>query len=91
MSEAQKAAATGGVVKFTYEEHEYTIDPDALTLDVAEHAEGGRVATATRLMLGDEQYAAYKERHPKLLDLDPFYRAAMDAISAGNSSASRGS
>lgn len=91
MSEAQKAAATGGVIKIKYEGYTYSIDPEMLTLDTAEEAEAGRIATATKMMLGDEQYKKYKERHPQLLDLAPFYDALMKAVSAGNSSASRGS
>lgn len=89
MSDAQKAEALGTTVTVEYAGEQYTVDPNALTLDTIEADEDGRYLAVVRALLGPEQYAAYKAKHPLANELVAFRAALVAAM--GNSEASPGS
>lgn len=80
------------VVSVDYEGHTYTYDADTVTIDALEDLEQQRYIQAIRAILGQEQWAAYKTRHPRAVDLDRFLAALLSAAAdVGNSSASSAS
>jgi len=82
----------GRIIKVDYEGHTYTFDADEISLDALEDFENQKYIRAIRAILGAEQWADYKARHPRAVDLDRFMAALLGAAGAlGNSSASSGS
>lgn len=77
------------IVSVDYEGHTYTFDADTVTIDALEDFENQKYIRALRAILGPEQWAEYKTRHPRAVDLDQFVVALIGA--AGNSSASSAS
>lgn len=61
-------------IKFEFKGYEYEMPhPDEWDIEVAEAYEDGKVVTALRHILGDEQWRLYKERErPKSKDLQAF-------------------
>lgn len=87
--EEPEAAPPNRIVTVDYEGHTYTYDLDTITLDALEDFDDGKHMRALRSILGSEQWAAYKSRHPLGVDLDRFILALLSAVgSLGNSSAS---
>lgn len=86
MTDAQQAEATESTITFTYDGEDYTFDPGTFTLDMIEADEAGKTLTVVRTILGEEQYQAYKARHPLASDLGEFRLALINAM--GNSEAS---
>jgi len=79
----------GRIVTVDYEGHTYTFDADEITIDTLEDFENQKYIRAIRAILGAEQWADYKTRHPKATDLNQFMSALLGAAgSLGNSSAS---
>jgi hypothetical protein len=79
----------GRIVTADYDGHTYTFDADTVTIDALEDFENQRYIRALRAILGAEQWAEYKARHPKAVDLNRFVDALLTAAGAlGNSSAS---
>lgn len=79
----------GRIVKVDYEGHVYSFNADEVSLDALEDFENQKYIRAIREILGAEQWAEYKRRHPKAVDLDRFMSALIGAAGpAGNSSAS---
>ena len=79
----------GRIVRIDYEGHTYTFDADEVSIDALEDFENQKYIRAVRAVIGPEQWAEYKSRHPKAVDLDLFIAALWDAAGAlGNSSAS---
>ena len=77
------------IVSVDYEGHTYTFDADEITIDTLEDFENQKYIRAIRAILGAEQWADYKTRHPKATDLNRFMSALLGAAgSLGNSSAS---
>lgn len=73
--------ALGEAIPFTYDGVDYTVPPTSeWELDVLEAFEDGRFIAFLRKVLGPEQYAAYKKRHPKVADLEPFVVAVQKAL-----------
>lgn len=89
MSDAQQAEATAAPILVHFADYDYIIDQASITLDVLEADEAGKVLTVVRSLLGEEQYQAYKARHPLASDLAAFRAALLGAM--GNSAASSGS
>jgi hypothetical protein len=88
----KSAALPGRIVMVDYEGHTYTYDLDAVEVGALEDWDDGKHIRAVRSILGRDQWAAYKERHPKYVDLDGFLAALLKAAAAsGNSSASSAS
>jgi len=86
---ADDAPPPGRVVTVDYEGHTYTYDLDDLELEALEDWDDGKHIRAVRSILGAEQWAAYKQRHPKYVALDGFLAALLKAAaSSGNPSAS---
>lgn len=82
----------GRVVAIDYEGHTYTFDADEISLDALEDFENQKYLRAIRGILGPEQWAEYKSRHPRAVDLDRFIAALLSAAgSLGNSPASSAS
>jgi len=86
MTEAQEAEATTTNITFVWHDESYTIDPKTVTLDILEADEAGKTLTVVRGLLGEEQYQAYKARHPLATELGDFRGALLEAM--GNSPAS---
>lgn len=79
----------GRIVTIDYAGDLYTFDADSVTLDALEDFENQRYIRAIRAILGAEQWADYKARHPKAVELDRFMAALLGAAGAlGNSPAS---
>lgn len=79
----------GRIVTVDHAGHTYTFDADEITLDTLEDFENQKYIRAIRAVLGAEQWAQYKSRHPKAVDLDGFMAVLLGAAGAlGNSSAS---
>lgn len=77
------------LVTIDYDGHTYSFDADTITLDALEDFENQKYIRAIRAILGDAQWAEYKARHPRAVDLDRFIAALLAAAgSLGNSSAS---
>jgi len=82
----------GRIVGVDYEGHTYTFDADEVTLDALEDFENQKYLRAIRAIIGAEQWAEYKSRHPKAVELDRFISALLGAAGAlGNSEASSAS
>jgi hypothetical protein len=80
------------IVTVDYDGHTYTYDLDKVTLDALEDYDDGKYIRAVRAILGPEQWAEYKSRHPLGVDLDRFIAALLTAAGAlGNSPASSAS
>lgn len=80
------------IVTVDFEGHTYTYDLDAIEIDALEDWDDGKKIRAVRSILGSEQWATYKSRHRKAVDLDRFMVALLDAAGAlGNPSASSAS
>lgn len=85
-------ASVGRIVTAHYEGHDYSYDLDAITIDALEDFDDAKYIRAVRAILGPEQWAAYKARHPKIVDLDRFMGALLAAAGdSGNPSASSAS
>lgn len=82
----------GRIVRVDYEGHAYMFDADEVTIEALEDFDDKRYIRAVRSILGDEQWAEYKRRHPKAVDIDRFLSALLAAAGAvGNPSASSAS
>jgi hypothetical protein len=90
---ADDVAPPGRIVTVDYEGHAYTYDLDGIELEALEDWDDGKHIRAVRSILGAEQWAAYKQRHPKYVALDGFLAALLKAAteSAGNHLASSAS
>jgi hypothetical protein len=76
---AHEALAEG--IPFTYGDHDYIITPSSeWDLDALEAFENGKLATFLRLVLGEEQYSVYKQKHPKVGELEPFVVSLQKAL-----------
>lgn len=79
--DALKAEATENEsIQFNYNGHTYEMPhPDEWDIEVAEAHEEGKVVTALRRILGEEQWKLFKEREkPKSKDLDAFLKVMFD-------------
>jgi hypothetical protein len=89
VTDEPESAPAGRIVTVDYEGHTYTYDLDAIEIDALEDWDDGRKIRAVRSILGPEQWAAYKSRHRRAVEIDRFMAALLDAAGAlGNSSAS---
>lgn len=86
MTDAQRDEALDRPLVIEYDGHTYTIDRDEIEVDAFEHIERKNYVLALISLLGEQQWEAYKQRHPKAVDLEPFLEAVMAAM--GNWSAS---
>ena len=78
MTRATEAAAKP--VTFTYDGHDYTVPPQPeWPIDVAEMVEDKKYMAAARLILGPQQWAAFKKRH-QFGDIEAFFTALGEAI-----------
>lgn len=79
-----KAEATGTDIEIDFEGHTYTIPPSVeWPLDAIEAAEDGEIVRSTKLILGVEQWAEFRERHSKFGDLMEFMKA-VEKVAGGN-------
>lgn len=77
------------LVTVDYGDHTYSFDADTVTIDALEDFENQKYIRAVRAILGPEQWALYKSRHPKAVELDRFLAALLAGAGAlGNSPAS---
>ena len=92
VDEEPEPEPAGRIVTVDHDGHTYTFDADEVTLDALEDFENQKYIRAIRAIIGPEQWAEYKVRHPKAVDLDRFMAALLGAAGAlGNSSASSAS
>lgn len=88
----EKVSPPARIVAADFEGLTYTYDLDAIEIDALEDWDDGKKIRAVRSILGTEQWATYKSRHRKAVDLDRFMLALLDAAGAmGNPSASSAS
>lgn len=86
VSNARKAAAVGAPVLVQYEGHEYVIQPaEDWDIDVLEAQENEQYITMLKLILGDEQYRAWKGRGRKVKEFNDFVTAILHAVGSPNS------
>lgn len=89
MSKAKAAAiaeATGEGIAVEYDGTVYTVPaPIDWDIDVLDELDAGRFTKALRLVLGDEQYAAFKAAKPrKLADAVNLFQAISEACGTGD-------
>lgn len=70
MTKAQAAEARRTTYEIDFEGHTYEIDPLRMTWETLEKDAGGDHAGMVRDLLGEEQWAAFTERHPNPMVLD---------------------
>lgn len=86
MTEAQKAAATGGLIPVEFDGDTYLVAPsEEWDISVLELVEESKVAGALKLLLGDKQWAAFRAGHGKVRDLTAMYEVLGSAVGTGNS------
>lgn len=69
----------------TYDEHQYKIPrADDWPSDALEHFFDGNLPRAAKLILGEDVYAKFNARHPRVGDLGKFLEKAAEASNAGN-------
>lgn len=77
---ARASEAHESPVTFTFDGHTYEVPPQPMwPIDVAEALEDQRFYSAARLVLGDEQWQSFKQRH-RLGDAEAFFNAFGEAI-----------
>lgn len=82
---AAKAEALKTETSFDYDGVTYTLAPSAeWDLDVLDAFEGGQIATAVRLLLGDDQWATFRSKPRKVRDLNELFAAVQKAAGLGN-------
>lgn len=78
---AAKTEALGRGTQVRFEDHTYTIAPaEEWDVEAIEAAEAGQLATACRLLLGDDQWAAFKSKKRTLSDLAALFEAVQSAF-----------
>jgi hypothetical protein len=89
----ESATTPARIVTVDYEGHTYTYDLDEIEIDTLEDWDDGKKIRAVRAILGAEQWATYKTRHRRAVEIDRFMVALLDAAAgaAGNPSASSAS
>lgn len=81
-----KRDATHEALTVTFHGASYSVPPaDDWDLTVLEEIDAGRSTSALRALLGDEQYATFREKHTKVSALKEFFAVAGKAVGAGNS------
>ena len=79
-----KAEATGDDATVEFRGYTYRIPPSSKwSLDAVEAAELGNIVSASRMLLGDKQWAKFRKRNSTLGDLEAFMDA-VKAVSGGN-------
>jgi hypothetical protein len=74
------------MVTIDYGGHTYSFDADEISIEALENFEDGQYIRACRSILGPEQWAAYKARHPRAVDVNDFVNALLRGTAAlGNS------
>ena len=80
-----KVDATGEAIEFAYEGVAYTIPP-ASEWDLAalEAFDAEKIATCVKLILGDEQWRAFRAKSRKVSDLSGLFAALNEAVGSPN-------
>ncbi|GAB1641770.1 hypothetical protein [Krasilnikovia sp. MM14-A1259] len=77
---AARAEAIGAPIKFAYDGELYEIPPSKdWDLDVLEAIDEGRITTAVRLIVGDEQWSVFRSTRRTVGDLNDFFTEAQKA------------
>jgi hypothetical protein len=77
---AAKNEATSSAVPFTFDGVEYTIAPSmSWDLDALEAFENDRIAACVRLILGTDQWAAFRAKPRTVGDLNALFEAMQKA------------
>lgn len=75
------AEALGEKVPFSYNGVDYLLDPSSeWDYEALEAFENGKVVTFLRMILGEEQHAAFKATKPKAGDVNDFLTALQKAL-----------
>lgn len=83
---ARQAEALGESVSVTFDGATYDIPPsDSWDIGVLEAAEAGQLTRSLRLILGEGQYLAFREKHTTVKVLKDFYIHVSAAVGTGNS------
>lgn len=78
---ATAAEALAEKVPFTHNGVEYSLDPSTeWDIEALEAFENGKIMTFLRLILGAEQYAAYKATKPKAGEVNGFLEGIQKAL-----------
>lgn len=84
-TKALAAEAAGHPVSVVYDGDTYTIPTgEDWDIGVLEAAESGNIVTAMKLLLGPEQWAAFRVGHTKVGQIKAFFEAAGE-VTGGNS------
>lgn len=87
MTNAQKAEAKREPLVVEWKGESYTVEVAEMTIDALEAVESEKWATASRLLLGDEQWARFKASNVTVAELAEFVQAINEAVtSSGKSS-----
>lgn len=77
------ALAVNHKVEFNGETYEVA-PAEEWDLDVLEAIDEGRMTTALKSLIGDEQYATFRVTNRKVKDLGAFFETAGKVVGAGN-------
>ncbi|MFF4952282.1 hypothetical protein [Streptomyces chattanoogensis] len=77
--------ATGEMHKVTFNGQVFNVPPaEDWDLEVLEAIDESRMTAALRALLGDVQYAKFREKNKKVRDLGAFFEVAGKKVGAGN-------
>lgn len=84
---AQRAEALGEMIVVPFEGYDYEVPPvNTWDISVIEAQEAGQITRALRAVLGDTQWAAFRERHTTVGPMKDFYnKINQAAVGEGNS------
>jgi hypothetical protein len=85
MADTKKNDALGTIHVVEFNGETYAVPPaDDWDLEVLEALDENHVTAALRALLGDEQYAKFRETNKKVRALGEFFTAAGKKVGAGN-------
>lgn len=68
-------------VQFEYNNNKYYVTKtEDWSLDVLESYENNKIATATKKLLGDEQYKKFKDTNPTIKDLNKLFSKIQEVL-----------
>ncbi|NYI06070.1 hypothetical protein [Allostreptomyces psammosilenae] len=81
-----KNDATGQPYLVEYNGYSYEVPPsEEWDIDVLEAFDDNKITVALKALLGDEQYATFRQHNRKVKALNEFFMRATEAVGAGNS------
>lgn len=71
-------------VTFDFDGESYSFTEDDITITAMELNDEGKHTLAVKAIVGDAQYAKFREHHDKASDLEKFLQAMFAAVQVGN-------